>query len=313
MNDKLMVSIECITYNHEKFIKKALDSFLMQKTNFNYEIIIHDDASTDRTAEIIKEYELKYPNIIKPIYQKENQYSQGKKISSIIQNKLKGKYVAICEGDDYWTDPYKLQKQVDYMESHPKCGMCFHTVELLDEQIQKIIGKVKPYNKSQISSTEDIIMGDGGFIGTNSIMYKRENMNVLPKFYLECPVGDYPIQIYNSTKEYAYFMEDSMSVYRVNIGNSWTDKEGDFKKQKYLRIALIKMLLEFNEVTDKKYEKIIMKRIEKWSYKLIKYNQRYNFLNKEEYGEFYKNLSFTRKIELYLRKLFRYKINKEFN
>lgn len=308
MNDEILVTISCITYNHEKFIGQAIESFLMQKTNFKFEVIIHDDASTDKTQEIIKKYEKKYPNIIKPIYQKENQYSQGKKISLIINEKIKGKYVALCEGDDYWTDPYKLQKQVEYMEKNPDCGMCFHTVDEYDEKKKKIIGQVKPYNSDKIVLTEEIIMGDGGFLGTNSIMYRAENMREFPKFYLECSVGDYPIQILHSTKKYAYFMTESMSAWRVNIGNSWTDKNLDNIKQKELRKDLIKMLREFNKYSNNKYEKVINKRIEKWSYRIIKLNQREKFLDEKEYLEFYNNLFLGRKIELFLRKVFKYKM-----
>lgn len=106
MSEKVMVSINCITYNQEEYIAKAIDSFLMQKTDFKYEILIHDDASTDNTANIIREYQEKYPDIIKPIYQKENQYSQGIKRVDYKFNysRANGKYIAICEGDDYWTD-----------------------------------------------------------------------------------------------------------------------------------------------------------------------------------------------------------------
>ena len=96
-----MVSISCTTYNHEDYIADALESFLMQKIKFKYEILIHDDASTDRTAEIIKDYEKKYPEIIKPIYQTYNQYSKGIKVGKFNRERAKGKYIAICEGDDF--------------------------------------------------------------------------------------------------------------------------------------------------------------------------------------------------------------------
>ena len=112
-NTEPLVSINCITYNHEAYIRDALEGFLMQKTDFTFEILVHDDASTDQTANIIRKYEKKYPEIIKPIYQKENQYSQEVEISKQFQfPRARGKYIAICEGDDYWTNPYKLQKQV---------------------------------------------------------------------------------------------------------------------------------------------------------------------------------------------------------
>ncbi|MCQ2378325.1 MAG: glycosyltransferase [Victivallaceae bacterium] len=128
------VSICCITYNHEKYIRDALEGFLMQKTDFPFEILIHDDASTDGTADIIREYEAKYPDIIKPIYQTENQYSQGKFIWCEFQFPCaKGKYIALCEGDDFWTDQRKLQIQYDFMESHPDYSMCFHNAKVIDE------------------------------------------------------------------------------------------------------------------------------------------------------------------------------------
>ena len=103
---------------------------MMQKTSFPFEVLIHDDASTDHTADIIREYEAKYPDIIKPVYQKENQYSKKVRINSKYNfSRAQGKYIALCEGDDYWIDPLKLQTQFDFMESHPDCSMCFHNVE----------------------------------------------------------------------------------------------------------------------------------------------------------------------------------------
>ena len=126
---KPIVSICCITYNHENYIRDAIEGFLMQKTTFPIEIIIHDDASTDKTAEIVKSYAEKHPDLILPILQAENQYSKGIPISTYAYPKARGKYIAFCEGDDYWTDPYKLQKQVDFLESNPDCSWCFHASE----------------------------------------------------------------------------------------------------------------------------------------------------------------------------------------
>ena len=122
-----LVSICCITYNHEPYIVQTLDGFLMQKTSFPFEVLVHDDASTDRTTDIIREYEKKFPKIIKPIYQKENQYSKGNRaiLASFIYPRAKGKYIALCEGDDYWIDENKLQIQVDFLESNTEYGMCY--------------------------------------------------------------------------------------------------------------------------------------------------------------------------------------------
>ena len=116
-NYDVMVSICCITYNHAPFIRQCLDGFIMQKTDFAFEVLIHDDASTDGTEEIIREYEARYPEIIKPLYEVENQWIKGRRGSKVFNfPRAQGKYIALCEGDDYWTDPFKLQKQVDFGE-----------------------------------------------------------------------------------------------------------------------------------------------------------------------------------------------------
>lgn len=128
-NSKILVAIQCLVYNHEPYLHECLDGFVMQKTNFSFVAIVHDDKSTDNSAGIIREYSEKYPNIIKPIYETKNQYSKHDgSISRIMKNALDStgaKYIALCEGDDYWTDPFKLQKQVDFMESHPEVGLSY--------------------------------------------------------------------------------------------------------------------------------------------------------------------------------------------
>lgn len=125
------VSVVCMTYNHVRFIRQALDGFVMQKTNFPFEVIIHDDASTDGTADIIREYAKKYPDIIKPILQTENQWSRGVGIASnFIWPKIRGQYVAKCDGDDYWTDENKLQKQADFLDQHPDYSICHCAVTI---------------------------------------------------------------------------------------------------------------------------------------------------------------------------------------
>ena len=126
-NEPLMVTILCLVYNHESYIRQCLEGFVMQKTNFRFEAIVHDDASTDGTAAIIREYAEKYPDIIKPIFETENQYSKGDgSLGRIMTAHTHGKYVAICEGDDYWTDPYKLQKQIDFLECYSDYVICSH-------------------------------------------------------------------------------------------------------------------------------------------------------------------------------------------
>src|SRR5450759_4645946 len=152
-----LVSVACLAYNHERYIRDAIEGFLKQRTTFPIEIIIHDDASTDCTSKIIGEYEAKYPNLIKTISQIENQYSIGNNPGIIMLEKANGKYIALCEGDDYWTDPCKLQKQVDFLEANEDFVLCFHKVkilkdgEFLDDFITKVPG--------EITTIDDLVFG----------------------------------------------------------------------------------------------------------------------------------------------------------
>ncbi len=147
-NANPLVSIVCLAYNHETYIAQAIESFLLQVTDFPFVVLIHDDASTDGTAKIIREYEQQHPHIIMAIYQKENQYSKlgFQFIKRILGPLVRGRYYASCEGDDYWTDPYKLQKQVDYMEEHPDCGMVHTDADILYEASNKMVHN---YHRSQ--------------------------------------------------------------------------------------------------------------------------------------------------------------------
>lgn len=251
----VLVSINCIAYNHEKYIAQAIESFLMQKTDFDYEILIHDDASWDRTAAVIGEYARLYPDIIRPLYQTENQYSKGVKVGTMYNlSRARGKYIAVCEGDDYWTDRRKLQKQVDYMEAHPNCSMCFHAVEIIRENRKPTGQFIKPYNENRLVPVEDIIIGGGPFIGTNSMIYPRKCMDNAPDFYLRSPVGDFPLALYLAIQGTVYYINETMSAYRTGVAGSWTSHVSASRdKQIEVRNGLINMLNGFNEYTGYKY------------------------------------------------------------
>ena len=254
MQDDVMVSITCITYNHENYIGDAIDGFLMQKTSFPYEILIHDDASTDRTAEIIREYELKYPDLIKPIYQKENQYSKGVKVGRFNRERATGKYIALCEGDDYWTDPYKLQKQIDYMEANPCCSMCFHSVAIVDSVGRPTGRLINPYKEDCIVPIEELIVAGGGFFGTNSVIYPRQCMENPPDFYMQCPIGDAPLALNLAIQGTVYYINEVMSAYRIGVEGSWSDRLSRSRNRRIRHLkGMIHMRNQFNEYTNYKY------------------------------------------------------------
>lgn len=135
VDKKPVVSIWCLVYNHEPFLRQCLDGFVMQQTNFRFEAVVHDDVSADGSADIIREYAARYPDIIKPIFEKNNQYSKKDgSLERIMIAACTGKYIALCEGDDFWIDSHKLQRQVDFLEANPGYSMCFHNaIEHLED------------------------------------------------------------------------------------------------------------------------------------------------------------------------------------
>lgn len=299
MSKDLMVTIECVTYNHEKFIGEAIESFLMQKTNFPVEILIYDDASTDRTADIIRGYERKFPDIIKPIYQTVNQYSKGVYVENFNLDRVQGKYIATCEGDDYWTDPYKLQKQVDYMEKHPECSMCVHAAARVSSLKKKVISNVRPIRESRVLSIEEIIEGGGDFLATNSIIYSREKVLKLPEFYYNAPVGDYPLVIHGALKGTVYYMDENMSAYRVGVEGSWTEKQStSFERKKKNLEDIGKMLDEINEYTNFQYNDAITRTKYRDHVCILLEEGRRKEAKQQPYSEQYKKLSFKRKAVL---------------
>lgn len=215
----LMVTIRCLTYNHEPYIRQCLEGFIMQKTNFRFEAIVHDDASTDGTAAIIREYAVKYPDIIKPIFETENQYSKHDgTIRRILDEHTHGKYVALCEGDDYWIDPYKLQKQVDFLESHLECGMCYMRIRKYYQKNNRFGdiwgGESTTFDKLLVANT----------VPTLTTMFRKElydaySMQIVPdsKGWL---MGDYPMWLWFAYESSIAFIPDIVGVYRIVDGSA---------------------------------------------------------------------------------------------
>ena len=254
--DNIRVSIICNTYNHEKYIESALKGFIMQKTNFPFEVLVHDDASTDKTADIIRLYENQYPDIIKPIYQNENQFSQGIYATDTFQMpRAKGDYIAFCEGDDCWIDENKLQKQFDLMESHPETGICAHAAN--NEQNGEYVGKTMPYNEDTSFSVENVIINDGDFVPTASLFVRKSVFYDGYTFRSIIPC-DYSLQIQGALHGGMLYLNDAMAVYRLQTSGSWTT---DMIKNKDKHIkhydTIINMLDVFDKETSGKYSDIV--------------------------------------------------------
>lgn len=304
-NENIMVSILCIAYNHEKYIRQCLDGFVMQKTNFKFEVIIHDDASTDNTANIIREYEEKYPEIIKPIYQKENQYSKKAGITkNFTLPKARGKYIAICEGDDFWTDKYKLQKQVDTLENNSNCKCCVCTVRDANED-GSMMNTTHPSEvfDSGILHTEDFLKlacKEYAF-QTSSFMFKgddyKEYIYNPPKFRTVSSVGDWPQLLYFSIIGDIYYINDEMSCYRRNAVGSYTTSmiSSTINKRKKYNKGLIDMIESFDECTNQKYHSYCVnfaRRFRKYYYDCLKEEKNFKEVLSKENKEFFAQENF---------------------
>lgn len=267
-----LVSIWCTTYNHSEYIRDAVEGFLMQKTNFPYEIVIHDDASTDGTIDILKEYEEKYPDIIRVVYQKKNIFKDKNRIDIINQVKkkeLRGKYVAFCDGDDCWIDSKKLQKQVDYLESNQECVMITHNAIWKNCKAMEDVIMNKDFPSGKIGIKE-LLYQWPVLLPTASIMIRNEYM-YMSGFFCDCGVGDYPLKLYAVSYGYIYYMSEVMSIYRYMANGSWSSKTYLNCKEQILHcIKMIDFLAKYNVYTNKEYEKYVIVQINRYNSDILK-------------------------------------------
>lgn len=270
-NDNILVSVVCDVYNHEPYLRQCFDGFVMQKTNFKFEVLVHDDASTDKSAEIIIEYTNKYPDIFKPIIQKENQYSKGVGIWKTYQfPRVKGKYVAFCEGDDYWTDPLKLQSQVDCLEKDKTFSCCFSSVRWVDKSGVKLAGTFPPRQTSfclgtitlEVFLKEDFAKGKwsiqlSGFMVRAEVdkTFRRMLRGPLKKY----PFGDYPLFITAFLLGNCYFIGEEMSCYRVMSGGYNSQMQANISKAVENQNKIKAAMVDIDNYTKGKYHSCFQK------------------------------------------------------
>lgn len=209
-----LVSVCCITYNHASYISQCVDGFLMQKTSFPFEIIINDDCSNDGTTEILKDYAIKYPDLIHLILHNENQYSKGIRriLAAFVYPVAKGKYIALCEGDDYWTDPYKLQKQVDFLESHPKCGLVYTNSMIYKQNVNSLFKATLPKQ----SDFRGLLLESP--IMTLTTCYRKDLCMLFHKDNAQNStwlMGDLPLWLFIASQSDIKYLPDVTSVYRI--------------------------------------------------------------------------------------------------
>lgn len=243
-----LVSICTITYNHEAYVKQCLDGILMQQCNFPIEIIINDDHSTDCTKDILNEYASKYPEVIKVEHNPKNLGSNANFNHNL--SRARGKYIALCEGDDYWIDSRKLQRQVDFLESHPE-----YSLTCTNACVLGLEGDMnwKRYDKDCVIPLKDIILKRGAWIYTASMLYRRELMQDFPDYARQCHVGDYPWAIHLALRGKVYFFADKMVTYRFMTPGSWSSttkiNEGYFNAW----CSEIRMLQGYNKASNERY------------------------------------------------------------
>ena len=296
-----LVTVILPTHNHAPFIAQAIESVLVQKTEFPFDILLHDDASTDGTADICRTYVARYPEKITLIAQTENQYRKDRRIQShILIPKVTAKYTAILDGDDYWTDPGKLQKQVGYLEAHPDCTLCIGAADVVDVN-GSIVGRTAPYKESRRVDPNDMIRAGGGFTATNTIVMPTKLLQQLPAFADYIEAEDIPFQLFGALKGYAWYIADTLMAYRQAVPGSWSTRQ--YASGRETRIRTSRDIIALNEGYDAfsggKYHAAFTEAIRYQEFLILCYERKLREAMREPYQAFYRALSLKRKLRLW--------------
>ena len=214
------VSVAMITYNHEAYVAEAIESVLMQGTDFGFELVVGEDCSTDGTRSIVCSHRDRHPDRMRVVLRKRNIGMIPNFIATL--EACQGQYIALCEGDDYWTDPHKLQKQVHFLEAHPECSLCFHNVTILQEGENGRARLRYPIEQKRMWSIEDILFRNP--ISTCSVMFRSGLVDEFPEWYYTLPMGDWPLWVLLATKGYAGYIDEDMATRRLHAGGVFTGR-----------------------------------------------------------------------------------------
>ncbi|MRS01981.1 glycosyltransferase [bacterium] len=292
MNNNPLLSILMPTYNHEKFIAQAIESVLMQRTDFEYELLIAEDCSKDRTKDIVVEYQKKYSDRINLLLQDKN-IGMHKNFAGAYRV-CRGKYIALLEGDDYWTTPYKLQKQIDFLERNNDFSICFHNMQITYEDKPQLNHKSNRRQK-QITTIKDLACGN--YIYTASCIF-RKKLHEMPSWFYQCPIGDYPLHLLNAQYGKIKFIDEVMGVYRIHRGGVWENRSLSYRLEEW-----IKMLESIRTNFSEEINQILNNSLCNFSFTLAKHClrngdfDRYNFYLRKLKSN---SLIFSTKLEIWV-------------
>ena len=258
----MKLSVLIMTYNHAPFIRQAIDSVLMQQTDFDFEVLISEDCSTDGTRQIVESYHRKHPSRIRLLLSDRNLHSNRIVVRGI--QAARGRYIALLDGDDYWSVSHKLQKQVDFLERHPECTVCFHNATVVHEDGRRDPWLWTPPTQPEISTLEDIWLGN--FIATGSTVFRRGAFGDVPDWYISLfPITDWPLHILNAEHGHIGYINEVMGIYRHHGGGLYSafsqprkrretlkfyrtmDRNLNFKYTRLINTAISKYFFEWAE------------------------------------------------------------------
>ena len=303
------VSVLCATYNHEEYLRQTLDGFLAQKTEFPYEVLVNDDASTDGTAEILREYAEKYPEIIRPFYQKENLYSRRINLYDVVFfPEARGEYIAICEGDDYWNDPEKLQLQVSWLDEHPDYSACVHnSIGRFTDQPDRVLFA---QDGDRDIPFEQVVKGMSHAYHTSSILARREFILNPPDYrnvaYEQGYFTDYAVGVRLGLSGKVRFIDRCMSVYRIGSNPSaWSKGVGqEYSKLKRFvsgEIAMLKTVKK-HELTPEQEAAVNQVLLER-EYELLYIEGRVDEMVKPPYDKIHKSMGRGRVVSTEIKRM----------
>jgi len=301
-----LVTVILPTHNHGPFIAQAIESVLMQKTDFPFDILLHDDASTDNTADVCRAYAAKYPEKITLIVQSVNQYTIDRRIQShILIPRVQAKYTAILDGDDYWLHDDRLQRQVQYLEEHPDCTLTVGAADMVDVD-GRVLGRSAPYTEDRAIDPDDMIRAGGGFVASDTIVMPTQLLKNMPDFADRTEVEDIPFQLLGALAGYGWYFADTFVAHRQAVPGSWSTRQYVSATETRIRTSLELIALNggYDAYSGGKYHDAFLQAIHYQEFLMLTYQHKLREAKQPPYRFFYDRLSWKRKIRLFGEKYF---------